>query len=222
MKKLNLIFSILIALCIGCGDDDDNRIDQIEATLSTSLTAYQNAPVNSWIEITDAEYNGLIAALQNVQSSGATDANYNNALSQTGGGYTRTKTIFNTNPNRKVPRGNYLFAFRYLGGAGPFQVTEQKIMLSYDAPDSGAFVAGDLPIHEVTSLDQSMNFVFKGDYLIENNQDAFLGIYTDGWTKLWSTLEDSSFFGDGITATPSDPNDNPYMYQALSTSTKQW
>jgi len=224
MKNLIIAISAAIIL-LGCSSDDgDVQIDQIEAALSTSATAYQNAANNSWIEITEAEYNSLIGQLQNVQSSGATNANYTQALAQSGGSYARQYTIFNTNPNRKVPKGNYLFAFKYLGGSSstPHEVIGQKVMLSYDAPDFGAFEAGDLPRHEFSSLDHSSHFVYKGDYRIDENQDAFLGIYAAEWIQTWATLENSSFRGSGVTSTPSVAIDNPYMYQALSTSTKQW
>ncbi len=214
MKRINLIFSILIALCIGCGDDDDNRIDQIAENLSTSLSEYQNAPANSWIEITELEFDLLAMELSGVTTNGATQGDFNNGTSSDLGG----ATLVNTNPNRKIPQGNYLFAFRYLSDANGFDYSDTHVKISYTNPDQEVSSIGRLPTHNGNGSTR-FHFVYKGDLVMQ--EDAFLGMFAE--SLVWVDSNATTCFYDfGFTSSPSTTSNRSGCYQGLSTSSKQW
>lgn len=85
--------------------------DLIKNQLSSSLTAYNNASVNSWIKITSTEYNNIFNNISGATKKGNTDLQV--ATRAVSAGFTEMQFSINNNPAQPlvISSGEYVIAF---------------------------------------------------------------------------------------------------------------
>ena len=208
-----------------------NDKDDLEFLLSTSKTAYNNASTNTWVEITETEYDNLAEKLNNVSKTGATEADFNNSVTIDHGS-SPEYTVANIDASTTIPNTGYLFAFKYVissKGHGVTATTAQIKQSSTSNHQGFIDIGNTLPSHSISSLIKTYYFVIKGNttattgtgYMAftksSNTNPAFKRItgttyhYQSGNSNnLGSTIYNGS--GSGV----------KWLHQGLATTQKQW
>lgn len=194
-----------------------NNIDDIWAFLNTSRTVYQNAASNTWVKITQSEYEALGNYLNNVSQVGTIDGQTDENATTSYDSYLYTYANDN---GATVSSGSYVFAFSYKVGLDA--VTNSKVKMSSTSVSEGyEDLGGYLPSHN-TGYNY---FVIKG-----NNTpvytESYLAISAENIAYVTGVSNYTFKYSDyGSTA---DLNTLPYnwngiaYYQGLSTTLKQW
>ena len=200
-----------------------NDIDDIEFVLSESKSAYQNAMTGEWIEITEKEYDSLFTIINSINLVGSSNDDYNGAARASSFEYHSNSTVANF--DNLLPKGEYLFAFRYISGAT--EVTGAKVKISETSVTSGYQDFGSVfPNHGADEV----YFVLKGN---ETNYagDAHLAMYSDksiAWDPFFQQSSANHIFRAGDTNILGGGNmitqqaSTVCLYQGLSTPIKQW
>ncbi|WP_299886716.1 hypothetical protein [uncultured Lacinutrix sp.] len=194
-----------------------NNIDDIWAFLNTSRTAYQNAAPNTWVKITQSEYENLEDYLSNVNQIGTVNgqASANATVSYDSSLYT-----YANNNGITVPAGSYVFAFSYRVGENA--VTNSKVKISSTSVSEGyEDLGGNLPSHN-----SGYNyFVIKGNN-VPVSTESYLAIsakyiaYRTGVSNYTFKYSDQGTDAD-LNTLPYNWNGIAY-YHGLSTTLKQW
>ncbi len=217
MNNKSLIFlTIVFVTLAGCKKEET---DKLLANLSTSKAAYEAAANGTWIEITSTEYNSLASSLSNVTRSGTNEADY----------ITASTGAFETNPSawtiaqddgNTIPTGSLLFAVKI--NTATASSTGAKVKISSTSSSAGFSDVGTaLPTHAIGEH----YFLIKGN-TTETTATGYLGYYKPNG----STIMRNSILGKGAYKFESgDANtltgtytDIVFLYQGLSTTTKQW
>lgn len=202
-----------------------NDIDDIEYVLSESKSDYQNAMAGDWLEITQKEYDSLFTIINSISRVGSTENDYNGSARATSFEYHSNSTVANSgNP---LPKGEYLFAFKYISGAT--DVTGAKVKLSETSVSSGyQDFESVFPSHGDAGNDSY--FVLKGNDTNYAN-DAYLAMYSDksiAWDPSFQQVTENHIFKSGDTNIFGENNtaiqiaNTVCPYQGLSTPIKQW
>ena len=151
MTKQFLMILVLGAMTLfsSCSDDDgemkDDLVgdDPIPALLTNASLAYEALPENSWISITEAEYERLASELPSVVRSGANETYYSNENLTFPG----TQFTFLNDIGATIPAGSYLFAFKYVSQSG-VDARMDQVKISENGVN-GTFnnIGGGLPGH---------------------------------------------------------------------------
>jgi len=219
--KLSLILLLFISLIFtSCKDEDTTPTDKIEAQLSASKTAYNNAADGAWILITEAEYSALTTRLASVSKVGTTDNFFTNTDNHeiNGGGFT-----WSNNNSVTMPSGSYLFAFKYLSNTDQ-TITNSRVKVSTTGRYAGLANFGTaLPSH----AGGTNYFVIKNSNIpIASGSTGYLAMYFSETSTYWyaeGSDEDviMQWSIGNATTTPNTSN-GILLYQGLSTTEKQW
>ncbi|WP_299226587.1 hypothetical protein [uncultured Psychroserpens sp.] len=203
-----------------------NNLDDIEYFLTTTKQTYIDAADNTWLLITEEEYNLLSTALNNVTKSGTTDMQYDSDV-QTDPPINEGLTIINNN-SEIVPAGSYLFAFKYYAFSHPFfgqvPIDEAKVRLSETDIANGYYTIGStLAPHD----EGNQYFLLKGNATPINNI-GYLGICeSDGIG--YKRIAGTNVYSNACASSDYFNKENNQavgglvvMYQGLSTTLKQW
>ena len=194
-----------------------NDIDDIWAFLNTSRTAYENAAQNTWIKITESEYNDLGNYINNVNELGTETGQTSPTATVS---YDSSLYTYANNNGITIPTGSYVFAFSYRVGTDA--VTEAKVKMSSTSVTEGyQDLGGNLPSHN-----SGYNyFVIKGSNT-PTTAESYLAIssvyiaYRTGVSNYTFKYSDSGSTAD-LNSLPYNWNGIAY-YQGLSTTLKQW
>ena len=190
-----------------------NDVEAVADALSTSRSAYDAAPLGSWVLITESEYENL-ALLNEITRSGTSETEYNDpsTTSSTFAGFTVANRL-----GADMPVNSYLIAFKYHNLTD--NAMGNKVKVSSTSISSGYGTVGNpLPVNGIGD----QYFVFKGvgiqttgtGYLamFENNSMGFKSVPGTG------TQED---LGDVDNLT-NEINGYYLLFQGLSTTQIQW
>ena len=204
-----------------------NNIDDIASFLTTSKSEYISANDGDWVEITETEYGNLASKLNEVTTAGLNNSHFIDDLSQltsSAGNY--TTTIKNTLINEvMIESQEYVFAFKYVNTSSQTRTQDVvKISSSSDVTMGYNDLGNPLPSHSGEGVHC---FVIKGNNT-KNTANGYLAFYfskPSGFKDL-STLfiGYKGYYETGNTNSfPSnDYNNNVVIYQALTTTQKQW
>lgn len=209
------------------------RITDAKAgALSTSLAAYNAAAANTWVPITQAEYNTLFANVGGATKVGALDSIMNTA--PTVGGYTAVANtlVYNsvTANHASIPANSYIYAAQVktttlVGSRFGFSTPVQPTITTVNP---NTFTQQGSPINNTVTGTVLQCFVFKGDGIETTVASNF------SW--VCNTTADNIPYGggngawrSGVTtsahAQTNSGNGNAasgFYIQGLSTTTKQW
>jgi len=213
-----------------------NDMDDIEFLLSTSKTAYADAADNDWVTITEAEYDNLAAKLNNVNVTGASEAEFDSSV-QTEVGSGGVFTVASVNAVTTVPSGSYIFAFKYEteshNNTGHYKntsvTTKAQVKQSSTSNHNGFVNLGGSLSTNVKSNVGTFYFVLKGNtnattgtgYMAFTTASNIRATYKRipgtsyhhaGGNE--NNLGDATFNGGGSGVR--------WLHQGLSTSQKQW
>jgi len=210
MKNLILAISTVFIL-LGCNNDDGPTVDMIAQNLTASLSSYENASANEWVEISESEYNVLASQLSNVSISGCSDAVYN----QFAGSSQVHETIVNKTI-LTIPANNYLFAFKYRRFGGSSSETSPP-RVKWSSHNASGFidVGNGLPL-----IPNNENYFALKLSSNQATEDMYLGFYGNKGISTTNTGE--SYHGDGDVNSVTALWNSTAQYQGLSTPQKQW
>lgn len=217
MKNKTLFILLFLFVSIaGCKKEDT---DKILGSLSTSKSSYEAAANGSWIEITNAEYSSLAASLSNVTRSGTSETDYITAT--TGAILTNTGSFtIAQNDGNTMPSGSYLFAVKINIGGGTN--TSSKVKISNTSASAGFSDLGTvLPSHTTGEH----FFLLKGN-ATATTSIGYLGYYKPSGAAIYR----NSVAGKGSYQFENNDSNTlsqaftgiVFLYQGLSTTTKQW
>lgn len=204
--------------------------DKITPSLTTSLTAYNNAATGAWVKITATEYAALRVNVSGISVAGATDATI--AAIGTITNFTTGSLIFTnivTGGAPKIPANSYVFAVSFYTGAN---ISTVKVYANDSTSSYTNFtqIGGTLPTTSAGTLNY---YVLKGvstttaatdgniamhstdniNHGFKQNVGAAGVRYTSGPAPTPAYVLNSSF-GTGTASA--------FSLQALTTTSKQW
>ena len=191
-----------------------NDIDDIWYYLSSSQETYMNAEDNSWIMVTESEYNVLADNLINITRSGTSEEEYNSTGSFTSGG---GNTTWNNDNDKTIPPISYLFAFKVYSWSNNAASSSVKISTG-DATGPYMAIGENLPQHN----SGNRYFVFKGSDA-PTQGEAHLGYFASAAIGAKSLSNSVYRVSSGNAETLFDVNGGfVILFQGLSTTVKQW
>lgn len=213
-----------------------NDMDDIEFLLSTSKTAYANAADANWVIITEAEYDNLATKLNNVNVTGASEAEFDSSV-QTEVGARGVFTVATISSVNTVPSGSYVFAFKYeseshnnTGHSKNTSVTtEAQVKQSSTSNHSGFVNLGSTLPTSIKNNGGTFYFVLKGNanattatgYMAfttaSNVRATYKRIPETSYHHASgneNNLGDATFNGGGTGV--------KWLHQGLTTNQKQW
>lgn len=191
-----------------------NDIDDIWYFLSSSRDAYLNAENDTWITVTENEYNQLSENLMQITKNGTSDDefNTNSTFSNGSGNY----TWFNDN-GRTIPSNSYLIAFKLNSWSNNAASTQVKISTS---ESTGPYMAMGSVLPEYNSGNRY--FVYKGANSATPNE-SYICVFAS--VAIGAKSLSSSIYryanGNSDVLTNADGG-FVILYQGLSTTVKQW
>lgn len=196
--------------------------DKIRMSLSTSIASYDAAAVNSWVNVTGAEYNNLLTVV-NGTARFATPEIYMNTSSS--GGWSPNYTVGGSNNAAKVPASNYIIAWSVRTGNGTSSSLGSNLKVSI-AQDSGYTTYGNpLPAIGNIAVNTRVYFVLKTPNIITPTSPSYTAMYNAETFFLGNNTFTGSgpeYYGSGdATSLPSSFPSDSYS-QVISTATRQW
>ena len=190
-----------------------------------SCGAYDAASTNTWIKVTQSEYNQLTNYVTNHSIAGVTSPTLLTSIGNISNfGFTGAT---NANTNAKIPASNYITGFAVMNPSSSiygYSRVAPKVKFSATL-GSGYFNYGsNLPDESFGFYASTSYFVIKAPTIITTNLPCFLAYYDGGGA---SPIDDydagySSVYGSGNTSTLSTASTSWWRMQAITTSIKQW
>ena len=215
MKKLSyLLLSCISMYCLqSCGDDSESA-PTIQTTLSTTTSDYTAAADSDWVEITEAEYNALAEKLQDVTVNGIVDTLFDETKA-TGKG---AVSFLVASEAATIPANSYVFAFKFMSGVTDTR-TADKVKVS-EQTVKGTYTTVGKPLQLTGS--GTHYFVLKNPDYQTGNNTGYLGFYSSKSTNQYNISGMTNHWGRGDTNTTTGTESINYMFQSLSTTSKQW
>ena len=198
-------------------------IDNVRPALSTSITAYDNAAENSWVSVTQAEYNNLLTTVSGSAKYGSSESYMlTTPNNQWTGGY-----MVGGNPNpAKVPPSNYIIAWSVKTGVSASSALNSKLKVSASQTSGYADYGSALPDIGTIPANTRVFFVLKKPLVVTPASPAFTAVYnvTSGFLGATSGAgygpeyfqgSDVSFFNSGSGAFDA-------YSQVICTGVRQW
>lgn len=199
--------------------------DAIAAKLTTSLSAYTVAATDTWVSITNAEYEAIVAGVSGVTNYGVPNATFATLY---GGNIGTNLTVgVNSGNSSQVPSGSYPVAMRFKTKVGG-TATEQ---LKFGATPQNTY-------NNYISLTPSFTAVPDGGvscFVIKKPtaplaSTGYIAVFTDGGAgfALADTLNSTGIFyvtgnlTNGGNISGGNPNGYQPLIQVAATATKSW
>lgn len=213
-----------------------NDIDDIEFLLSTSKTAYANAAASDWVIITEAEYDNLAVKLNNVNVTGASEAEFDSSV-QTEVGAGGVFTVATINTANTVPSGSYIFAFKYeteshnnTGHSKNTSVTsEAQVKQSSTSNHSGFVNLGNTLPTSIKNNGGTFYFVLKGNANATTANGYMAFTKASNVRATYKRIPETSYHhASGNENNLGDATFNgggtgvKWLHQGLTTTQKQW
>ena len=221
--------------------------DAIVNSLTTSLTAYNDAANGDWVKITSTEYSNLQTNVSGTTKVGISDSYLSSA---TYSGLTVTDQsamVANTSTANTpaIPANNYLYAFAVKYGNNiPVPATDLRIFTNTSISSFTGFnqLGSVLPPPDTGLSGFSINYyVIKGNNTANGSTTGLLSLFTGATTKsavylgfyqnfsvnnsmryLLFTPATSGNPNSSSVLSGSIPNYGAFCIQGLATETKQW
>jgi hypothetical protein len=216
LNKLSFTILLLVLVLFGCKKETKNT-DKIIDILTTSRANYEAATLNTWIEISAAEYDKLASQLDNITRSGTSEADYtNNTVSTETSEFGWT---FAQNDGNTMPNGSYLIAIKI--NVAEIINAGSKVKLSSTSVTTGFSDVGNA----LPSLPAGERFLLLKGGSSKTTNIGYLGLYKTSGRIIGNNIEGKGkySFENGNSNAPGDLYANlVFQYQGLSTTTIQW
>lgn len=197
-------------------------VDKIRMSLSSSIAAYDAAAVNSWVNITAAEYNNLLIGV-NGAAKYATPEIYMNTSSS--GGWSPNYTIGGSNNASKVPASNYIIAWSVRTGNGISSSLDSKLKVSASQNTGYNDYGNSLPYIGDIAVNTRVYFVLKTPNIITPATPSYTAVYNALTFFLGNNTFSSSgpeYYAGGNASDISLSFTSDSYSQVISTQTRQW
>jgi hypothetical protein len=222
MKKYILTL-LIIAIILGCSKDNKEATNKIREALSTSLSNYDNADENNWVQITESEYNNIMDVVIGTSKQGASDVKMN---SSTTNGWQADYTIGGNNDIAKIPTSSYIIALsvRTSIESTPSSSEGSKLKVSASQKADYEDYGSELPDIGNINPNTRVYFALKNPNSTTPSAPSYIAFYNAvlnflGYNGI-NEAEEFYILGD-------NPNPNNSFLassnlQIISTETKQW
>jgi hypothetical protein len=191
-------------------------------SLSTSITAYDAAAVNSWVNVTAAEYNNLLTVV-NGAAKYATPEIYMNTSSS--GGWSPDYTIGGSDNDAKVPASSYIIAWSVRTGNGIASSLNSKLKVSTSQKSGYTEYGNPLPDIGNIGVNTRVFFVLKAPYIITPAVPCYTAVYNALTFFLGNNTTSGSgpeYYGTGDTPSLTLSFASDSYSQVICTRTRQW
>jgi hypothetical protein len=196
--------------------------DKIRMALSTSIAAYDAATVNSWVNITAAEYANLLTVVSGAAKY-ATPEIYMNTSSS--GGWSPDYTIGGSDNVAKVPASSYIIAWSVRTGNGIASSLGSKLKVSASRNSGYTDYGNPLPAIGNIAVNTRVYFVLKTPFMITPPTPSYTALYNALTFFLGNNTFSSSgpeYYGGGDVSSISLSFTSDSYSQVISTPTRQW
>jgi hypothetical protein len=196
--------------------------DKIRLALSTSKAAYDAAAVNSWVNVTAAEYNNLLTVVSGSAKYAAPEIYMNTSAS---GGWSPNYTIGGSNNDIKVPASSYIIAWPVRTGNGIASSLGSKLKISATQSSGYTDYGGPLPNIGSIAVNTRVYFVLKAPYMITSAIPSYTAVYNALTFFLGNTTNAGSgpeLYNSGDSPTLPNSFSADSFSQVISTNTRQW
>lgn len=191
--------------------------DDIADLLTTSATAYGNASANDWVKITEAEYDNLMADLNETSRNGLTDSMFTSVSSNAGANNYTVASI--GGGVTTIPANSYTIAFKYQSETVNVRSTDQVKVSDGTIQGTYKNVGNTLVSHSGAEVHY---FVIKGNSVKTGNTEGHLGFYSSNTTAYTNFPLVTNYYVSGNQNTISSTENINYYFQSVSTTQKQW
>ena len=205
----------------------DNIRNSLNEGGCNSCGAYDAASPNTWIKVTQSEYNQLINYVTNHTVAGVSSATLATSIGNVG--ISGVTGATNVPTNVKIPGSNYITGFAVLNPVATvfgYSRVSPKVKFSTTLSSGYATYGSNLPDETIGGYSGTTTsyFVIKTPTTLTTILASFLAYYDGGGA---SPTDDndvgySSYYGSGSTNTLSTPIALWWRIQAITTSVKQW
>ncbi len=196
--------------------------DKIRMSLSASIAAYDAAAVNSWINVTGAEYNNLLNIVSGSAKYGLPEVFMNTSPAS---GWAQNVTVGGNNNAAKVPASSYIIAWSVRTGSITTSSLNSKLKVSASQQSGYTDYGSPLPnIGDIPS-DSREYFVLKTPYIITPALPSYTAVYNAESNFLGSNNNAGSgpeYYVFGDAPNPSILFSSDSFSQVISTQTRQW
>ena len=196
--------------------------DKIRMSLSTSVAAYDAATVNSWVNISAAEYDNL-GKIVSGAAKYATPEIYMNTSSS--GGWSPDYTAGGSDNVAKVPASNYIIAWSVRTGNGISSSLGSKLKVSASRNSGYTDYGNPLPDIGNIEVNTRVYFVLKTPFMITPPTPSYTGVYNALTFFLGNNTFSSSgpeYYGNGDTPDLTLSFSSDSYSQVISTPMRQW
>lgn len=198
---------------------------------STSISNYNSAAVDTWVNVTAAEYAAVYSSVTGTGKYGATDA----TLTPTGGSFATLPSQFTASvatSQSQVPTANYPFAMTIVSQLASQNPAGFKLKLSTGSatgPYANYPLNASLPTTTITSTTPSQYYFVIKKPSTPTSAASFIGGYENGFQLSMVNVSVGAgtlYYGQGdLTNITTNTYSTTYYLlplQVLSTPTKQW
>jgi hypothetical protein len=196
--------------------------DKISQALSSSLASYQAAAVNSWVNVSAAEYSNLLTVISGTARYGMSEPYMGTSSS---GGWSPDYTIGGNNNGVKVPASNYIIAWSVRTGNGISSSLGSKLKVSASQTTGYTDYGNALPDVGNIAVNTRVFFVLKTPYQLTPASASYLAMYNAltfflGNNTVAGSGPENYGSGDTPNITLSFPADS--YSQVIATPLRQW
>jgi len=203
--------------------------DAISDVLSTNQATYTAAGIDTWIQVTEAEYNA-VAAIAGAAKYGFLDSQMSTAVGGQGGGLSITTTPTVPTYGSNLPGSNYIIAMSFVPYNNSTSANGLKLKYAPSTTPTSGLV--DYPNNTVYTNPSAtyttgtrVFYVLKKPSMLLPSGTFILGAYYQSGLNLGLRGGNGNRYngsgGDTNTAT-GGTDTNPYLMQAIGTTTKSW
>jgi hypothetical protein len=196
--------------------------DKIRLALSTSRSSYDAASVNSWVNVTAAEYANLLTAVSGAGRYGMSEPYMTTSSS---GGWSPDFTIGGNNNGVKVPASNYIIAWSVRTGNGNSSSLSSKLKVSASQTSGYADYGSPLPDIGNIGVNTRVFFVLKLPFQLTPASPSYTAVYNAitfflGNNTFSTSGPEQYGSGDTPNLTLTFPSDS--YSQVIATPLRQW
>ena len=197
--------------------------DKLRRSLSTSIAAYDTAADNSWVMITETEYNNLVTVVNGAGKYAATDS-FMNLPSV--GGWNQLYTVGGNASVSLIPPSNYIIAWSIRTGTGPaFDILSEHSKIKVSASQLTGYTdyGPGLPDH-ILDHDRRYYFILKKPPNPTGALPSYTAVYAFHAKFLGNrpVTPARDYFTPGESATLNYSYESQSAVQFICTAAKQW
>jgi hypothetical protein len=219
---LLLLGATVVFSCKKKDSDDGPQVDKIQASLGASKAGYDNAAANSWVKVTETEYNNLLVIISGSVKYGAPELFMNTTATN---GWSADYTVGGNSNIARIPASNYVIGWSVRTGTSSSSSAGSKLKVSGSQTSGYVDYGGPLPDMGSIAGNTRVYFVLKNPIAKTPAAPAYIAMYNATAYFLGNIGGPShgpEYYKSGDSNVPATAFQTDSYSQVISTGTKQW